>query len=153
MYMRHICCQIVRKSQESDGFGREAHCRLCWRYTFFVRLTVLLLVLYGTDVPVVRDFRPLWGSTASLLWDHVSTLLLSPRGVWHICGRWIARCPTWCPGFHVLRLRCHVQNFQEECSRNTVTWDLSVPTGQEVTNATPFVRNARAMQFYLSVFR
>lgn len=40
--------------------------------------------------------------------------ILCPHEVqdaWHICDRWIARCPSWWPGFHVFRPRCHIQCF------------------------------------------
>lgn len=59
-----------------------------------------------------QRWKPPQGVASSVLWDHVSTLLPSPRGVWHICDRWIARCPSRWPGIHVLRPRCHMQYFQ-----------------------------------------
>lgn len=57
----------------------------------------------GTDVPLVRDGSPCQASLARCS----GIMLVGPKGVWHICDRWIARRPGQCPCFHVLR-----QNFQ-----------------------------------------
>lgn len=70
-----------------------------------------------------RRWKPLQGVAGSVLWDHVATLLSSPRGVWHICDRWIARCPGRSSASTLERftVSMHIWTRQKECSDQCTT--------------------------------